>query len=400
MLTFFYTLTIFRAPGQYHFCVAFQAKKKGRRVMCPLRFDLSDSDAFAFCSSCGAGYQAGITHCSDCQLELTPRAEIERQAARDLSDLDETDGMKIVYSTTRPLKAHMLTQTLQEHDIAARLEGEQAGKHFAQPVTIWVPDKHYAEAERLIVLIEESLSDSKVEVTPEAEDSESRRVAAPIGSDFIGGLLVGLFLGVLTGAYLAHGVYKSQQRTSPEKDLPAISDRNGDGIEDAWIKYSLANNEPIYIYDTNLNGSPDEWNYFENGVLVRSEHDRNDDGKVDSWWYYNGMRQPLRAERDDDFSGESDYWLYFENGEYHEFTEDRDFDGQVDSWGSFENSLLKEWNISFRNDRVADKRILYERNRRMLIEYDRDRDGEFEDVRLLNAFEEFDKSIGQEHPPR
>jgi hypothetical protein len=360
--------------------------------MCPSRSDLSDPDAFAFCPSCGAGYRAGITHCSDCQLELTPRAEIEQQAVRDRSQTDEAGGMKKVYSTTRPLIAQMLTQALQEHDIAAQVEGEQAGRHLAQPVTIWVPEKQYAEAERIISGIEESPPDPEADVSREAEDSESPPVATHSGSGF--------FAGLLLGALLGYGVFAWQQRTSSEEELPASLDINGDGIEDAWTKYSLVNNEPISVYDMDFDGSPDRWDYYENGVVVRGEYDRNNDGKADSWWFFNGIGQLVRVEQDDDFSGEPDYWYHYENGAEREFTQDRDFDGQVDSWGSFENRLIKEWNLSFRNDRVADKKILYERNRRVRVEYDRDRDGKFEDVRLLTEFEEFADAVGGQHPPR
>lgn len=115
--------------------------------MCPSRFDLSDPDAFAFCPSCGTGYRAGVTHCSHCRTALTGRAEIERKFAHDHTGVDEAGGMKRVYSTTRPWEAHMLAHALHQHDIAAHVEGEQAGRHLAQPVTIWVPERHYAKAE-------------------------------------------------------------------------------------------------------------------------------------------------------------------------------------------------------------------------------------------------------------
>ncbi len=44
--------------------------------------------------------------------------------------------------------------------------------------------------------------------------------------------------------------------------------------------------------------------------------------------------------------------------------------------------------FSFQSDDVADKQIVYEDGRRVRIEYDRNRDGDFEEMHVLNEFEE------------
>ena len=44
--------------------------------------------------------------------------------------------------------------------------------------------------------------------------------------------------------------------------------------------------------------------------------------------------------------------------------------------------------FSFQSDDVADKQIVYEDGRRVRIEYDRNRDGDFEEMYVLNEFEE------------
>ncbi|HXV65405.1 MAG TPA: hypothetical protein VEK15_32215 [Vicinamibacteria bacterium] len=47
------------------------------------RFDLSDPDAVAYCPACGAGYGHNGDRCVDCDMELLPRAEVEKWVARD-----------------------------------------------------------------------------------------------------------------------------------------------------------------------------------------------------------------------------------------------------------------------------------------------------------------------------
>jgi hypothetical protein len=347
------------------------------------RFDLSDQDAVAFCPSCGAGYLAGVTRCDDCGLQLEARSVIEARVARDRSKAEETGGMKIVYSTQRPLVAQMLTHTLQEHEIPARVEGQEANQKLAQPVTIWVPEEHYTEAQRIISHIE----DSPTEPEPESEivREAERMPPTPVGSTPSG---FRFYVGLLLGALLGYGYFAYQDRSASKEGVPRNTDRNRDGAQDFWEKRSLVDNQPIFIYDSDFDGTADRWIYYENGVLAREEYDRNKDEKPDGWIYYNDVEQIVRSEEDDDFNGEPDHWTEYENGEAREFTGDLDFDGRIDEWGSFRNGLLKERKVSFRNDGVADKRIVYGRNRRVRVEYDRDRDGTFEEVMNLDPFEE------------
>ncbi len=64
-------------------------------------FDLSDTDAAAFCPACGAGYTAGHLRCVDCNDELLPRSQIEAKIAAseavetqspEAPELEETTG--------------------------------------------------------------------------------------------------------------------------------------------------------------------------------------------------------------------------------------------------------------------------------------------------------------------
>jgi hypothetical protein len=354
--------------------------------MCPSRFDLSDPDAVAFCPSCGAGYLAGVTHCSQCEVELESRAAIEVQVAQDALATPTGGSTREVYSTTRPLDAQMLMHALQEKGVAAELHGQSSSHHLGQPVSIWVPEEQSAVAGRIISIIEASQPDAQ----EDEEDTERQPPATGRStSRFHAGLLMGLVLG--------YGALVFQNWASSREASRRDSDRNGDGVQDAWAKYSILNNELVRtIYDSDFDGSPDRWDYYENGLVARSESDRNRDGKPDFWWFYNEMGQLLRMELDDDSDGQADSWTLYENDLERESTSDLDFDGQIDEWIVFENGFYKERRISFRNDGVVDKRILYDRNRRARVEYDRDRDGDFEEVRMLDPFEEVASVIPHE----
>jgi len=55
--------------------------------------------------------------------------------------------------------------------------------------------------------------------------------------------------------------------------------------------------------------------------------------------------------------------------------------------GGAKNGVVVERNWSFSNDRVADKRAFFSAGRKTREEYDRDRDGVFEETTLLDEFE-------------
>ena len=74
---------------------------------------------------------------------------------------------------------------------------------------------------------------------------------------------------------------------APEKRVPKIiaSDTNGDGKPDRWEYYE--NGIPVKVeLDGNYDGKVDEWGYVENGKITKVEKDSDYDGKVDKWITY------------------------------------------------------------------------------------------------------------------
>lgn len=90
---------------------------------------------------------------------------------------------------------------------------------------------------------------------------------------------------------------------------------------------------------------------------------------------------------DQDFDRREDYWEVYQKGIPVSYTADNDRNGVVDEWGRFENASQIERNWSFSNDRVADRRAFYRAGRKIREEYDRDRDGVFEQTILFDEFE-------------
>lgn len=62
--------------------------------------------------------------------------------------------------------------------------------------------------------------------------------------------------------------------------------------------------------DTNQDGTPDKWEYYEEGVLVKIEADSNFDGKVDEWGVIESGRI-VRVEKDSDYDGKVDKWVNY-----------------------------------------------------------------------------------------
>lgn len=60
--------------------------------------------------------------------------------------------------------------------------------------------------------------------------------------------------------------------------------------------------------DTNKDGKPDQWQYYENGQIIRTEADTNFDGKVDEIGYFTNGKL-AKVEKDSDYDGEMDKWV-------------------------------------------------------------------------------------------
>jgi hypothetical protein len=219
------------------------------------------------------------------------------------------------------------------------------------PTFIWIEND--GDAERATALLAEMTGKRQ----PAAVAVRSSRKH----SGFVRGLLLGVLLGALAGGALA--VWRLNGRYSASSDN---WDSNGDGSADGWATYNSA------------------------GQLVESTEDRKFDGAPDSWMLCKppGVLNVIRY--DQDFDRREDYWESWEKGIPVSFTADNDRDGVVDEWGRFENGrngVVLERNWSSSNDRVTDKRAFFSAGRKTREEYDRDRDGVFEETILFDEFE-------------
>ena len=62
--------------------------------------------------------------------------------------------------------------------------------------------------------------------------------------------------------------------------------------------------------DTNKDGIPDRFEYYEEGVLVRIEADSNFDGEIDEWGIVRDGKI-VKAEKDTDGDGKADRWMTY-----------------------------------------------------------------------------------------
>lgn len=62
--------------------------------------------------------------------------------------------------------------------------------------------------------------------------------------------------------------------------------------------------------DTNGDGKPDRWEYYESGVVVRIEADTNGDGKIDEKAIVKDGKI-VSAEKDSNYDGKIDRWINY-----------------------------------------------------------------------------------------
>ena len=326
--------------------------------------------------------------------------------------------MKKIFSTNDISEAHMVIDSLGKQGIAASIQEGNAVTHLGQNIiTILINDDDDEEKAKEVI---SEVIGSKTDTPPKSNKE--------LKSSFY----AGMFLGFLLCLLLVFIVYQTKNISHSS---PTSWDSNGDGNEDIWAEYS---NGKIakYIYDHDYDGVGDAWHYYKEGFKERVELDKNHDTKIDSWEYYDQQGEINRTEYDLDYDGEVDYWEYykdrlfyraetdanrdgqvdvwqhfdslgrlnkvecdidfdgkvdyweyFEEGRKYKYTSDNDRNGQVDEWGVFEKGQVKERNWSFHNDKIVDKKASYKNGLKLSESYDRNRDGTFEEVVLLDEFE-------------
>jgi antitoxin component YwqK of YwqJK toxin-antitoxin module len=154
------------------------------------------------------------------------------------------------------------------------------------------------------------------------------------------------------------------------------------------------------VNDADRDGRPDQWQYRENGVLVRElfdqngdgrvdrtvlydpatghkrseEDDANQDGRVDSWVEYQG-EQVVRRRQDASGDGEPDAWTFYRGGQLARVEEDRNGDGFRDRVGYYEAGKLTRETEDSNGDGRPDRITLYDAQERVR-QRSEDRDGD------------------------
>ena len=253
--------------------------------------------------------------------------------------------MKKIVSVTNPAEAHLLAEALRQEGIAASVQGEWGS---LEGPSVWIENGR--DADRAVTLAAEMMANRRAAPTTLHPPRRS-----PV---FVGGLTLGLLLGVVIAGVLGARFPNSREAASPES-----WDVNGDGRADNWARYDAA------------------------GKLVESSEDRNRDGVADSWLNYNPPGVLSMGRYDEGFDGREDTWVVYQAGVPVSYRADNDRDGVADAWGRSEHAIMVERNWSFSNDRVADKRAFYRAGRKIREEYDRNRDGVFDETVLFDEFE-------------
>jgi hypothetical protein len=85
-------------------------------------------------------------------------------------------------------------------------------------------------------------------------------------------------------------------------------DTNRDGKPDVWVYFDPNGGVRRQERDTRRSGKIDEVSHFRAGVVEKSEHDSNGDGRVDTWQYNDPNGDPARVLRDLNGNGKVDQW--------------------------------------------------------------------------------------------
>lgn len=279
--------------------------------------------------------------------------------------------MKNLYVTDNPAEAQMLKEFLENEGIEISLHQEALNPTGYN--TTYLRLVHPGEEVKAKEIIREVLGD---QTGPSQTRNKPYQDASK--TSFFMGALAGIILCLL-------GVYVHGELNEKNEDGPASWDNNGDGVQDAWAEY--ADGRLILIkQDNNFDGKPDQWSYYREDVISRSDYDTNFDGQIDQEEYFkNGML--YKGKRDTDHNGKIDDWIEYDQGMATNYKSDNDGDGRVDEWGSFENNMIKERFWSYGNDATADKKAVYKNGRKTMEAYDRNRDGRFDEMVVLDQFE-------------
>jgi len=284
-----------------------------------------------------------------------------------------------IYSSNNAIEANTIVSFLAEAGIDAEITGENASNMLGEKIEIWIRDDSAAQRAREI--IKEALREASEEERKHMHDQQQ-------GSS----IWTGFFLGVLLMFILSSIAFALYKGSYLKRDYVNGRDTNNDGKEDAWQTFSDGRLIK-WTADNNYDGKIDSWHYYIDGIIDRGEYDENYDGKVDSWSEYSSNGLIKESLRDLNGDGFPDYWRHYNNSILESYSTDNNFNGKEDEWGSIENGLYVESDISFKEDRIIDKRIIYKYGNKTQALLDTDRDGVFD--KAVN-YDDFGRETGTE----
>jgi antitoxin component YwqK of YwqJK toxin-antitoxin module len=197
-------------------------------------------------------------------------------------------------------------------------------------------------------------------IAEEVQDKErtGKTKKSPMWRVFFVGVLTGVFLSTITFMIL-----------------------NKDGlIENSKLEF-----------DINEDGSPDEFHYYEKGMLVKIEEDRNYDGKPDLWSYYESDRV-MRSDSDDNFDGKVDGWATYKDRNNFQIKYDNDFDGISDATYYYANGIKQRVDWHPGDSSIIIRRVIFKDSIKSKEYIDYNNDGNF-DIKL--SFDAFEKEVSR-----
>ena len=130
-------------------------------------------------------------------------------------------------------------------------------------------------------------------------------------------------------------------------DLPSRIERDRDGDGTREVVLTFQEGKPVRSeVDRNGDGKPDLVRWMKEGRMDREQGDMNFDGQPDAWAFYRDGFLDLRI-MDKNYDGQPDAWFYYDRAGLKMIggAVDEDFDGKVDrSFGSApEKEERKPW---------------------------------------------------------
>jgi hypothetical protein len=198
-------------------------------------------------------------------------------------------------------EAALAVAQLEANGIACRIAADDCAGMLpnlsqAQGVRVLVAAPLAAAARELLDLPPAPVSETVSAGTPE--------IATRFKISF-GQILFGIVLGALATWALQGGV--PAKPAGPRTTHYHYADN---GMKDEEWLYK--NGRLVcHMVDRNLDGSFDQWTYFDaDGYVERSEHDNNFDGKPDEFWTYSD-NELVAMEKDADFNGVPDEFFTY-----------------------------------------------------------------------------------------